>query len=80
MKLISILLSIILTIHTVCSKAIDNTKANNSYEVVKGDNFAYKFNCFDDKQFCDKIKNNIKLAFIALSNVFGKIKNIIFYR
>jgi len=85
MKTTTILLSVALAFKTIYSKAIDNLSSAiidqlnipedyEDVEIVKSDNFIYKFHCSEEKEFCDKIKSDLEFAFNTLSNTFGKYK------
>ncbi len=87
MKTTAILLSLALAFKTINSKAIDNiSKAiadqlnipedYDSVEIVKTDNFIYKFHCSEEEKFCNKIKSDLDFAFNTISNTFGKYINI----
>jgi len=82
MKTTSILLSLALVFQTVYSKAIDNyskiikeqinvTEEDSAFELVKTDNFIYKFHCSEkDDVYCNKLKDDLDFAFTTLSNTF----------
>jgi len=89
MKITPILLSITLAFKTINSKAIDNnyysitnqindTKVDKSYEIVKRDNFSYKFHCSEEKKVCDGIISDINYACNIISNTFEIYKPISF--
>jgi len=89
MKTSTILLSIALAFRTIYSKAIySNSKIiseqlsipeeDNSFELVESDNFIYKFHCSDEKEYCDKIKNDLDFAFATISNAFEIYQPIVF--
>jgi len=89
MKTTTILLSVALAFKTIYSKAIDNISSAiidqlnipedyEDVEIVKSDNFIYKFHCSDEKEFCDKIKNDLEFAFDTISNAFEFYQPVIF--
>ncbi len=83
MKTTSILLSFALAFKAIYSRAIDNNQNNikngDSFEMVKNKNYVYKFHCSDEKQYCDKLKNDIDFAFNTISNALGKYKIYFLY-
>jgi len=85
MKASTILFSLALAFKTIYSRAIEDniyeinnqlnvTNVDNPYELIESNNFIYKLHCSEEKEFCDKIKNNLEFAFKTISNAFGKYK------
>jgi len=89
MRISNILLSLALTFKTIYSRAVDNNsnilsdqlkaiEEDSSYELVKSDNFIYKYHCYDEKEYCNKIKNDLDYAFNTISKAFEIYQPIVF--
>jgi len=89
MKTTTVLFSIALAFKTIYSRTIAEalygitnqlnvSKGDNSSELVESNNFVYKFHCSEEKELCDKIKNNLAYATKTISNTFEIYKPITF--
>jgi len=88
MKTSTLLLSIALAFKVIYSKAIDttdnitsnqlNVEEDSTVEIINNDNFIYKLHCSDEKELCDKIKNDFEYAFKIISNAFEIYQPIVF--
>jgi len=70
MKTTTILLSIAFAFETIYSRAINDSKVDDPFEIVESENFVYKLHCSEGQQYCDGIKNDLDFAFNTLSNTF----------
>jgi len=86
MRTTKILLTITLAFKTIYSKAINNTSniiekqlnVDDSVELVKSDNFITKFHCNEEKEYCEKVKNEFNFVFDTLSNAFEFYQPVVF--